>query len=171
MSAVHVSAPTMPVELSEVSRQGIDAWLSKYPEDQKQSAIIPALRILQDENGGWLTNALVEAAADYLEMPRVAAYEVATFYSMFELHECGRHKISICTNISCMLMGAETVVEHVEKKLGIKLGETTPDGRISLHVEEECLAACNCGPMMMVDGNYHEFLTPDKLDEILDGLD
>ena len=169
MSAEH--ATTGPIALSETSRENIDAWLAKYPPDQRQSALIPALTIVQEGNGGWLSNAHMDAVADYLGIPRVSAYEVGTFYSLFDLHPCGRHKISICTNISCMLMGSDSIVEHVERKLGIELGETTPDGRISLHKEEECLAACNGGPMMMVNGHYHEKLTPAKVDEILDGLE
>ena len=156
--------------LSPAVREQIDQWLAKYPDDRKQSAIIPALTIIQQDHGGWLTPELVEAAADYLQMPRVSAFEVATFYSMFELHRCGRHKVSICTNIACMLMGSDTIVAHVENKLGVKLGATTADGRISLHREEECLAACHNGPMMMVDGHYHERLTPERVDKILDAL-
>ena len=99
------------------------------------------------------------------------AYEVANFYSMLETEPVGRHSISICTNISCMLCGADRVVEHVEKKLGIKMGETTADGRIFLKIEEECVAACVGAPMMIVDGHYHEKLTPEKIDKILDGLE
>ena len=102
-----------------------------------------------------------------LEMPRIAVYEVASFYSMFETRPVGRHSISICTNVSCMLAGSDTIVEHVEKQLGIKTGESTEDGRIYLKREEECLAACCAAPMMMVDHVYHENLTPKKVDEIL----
>ncbi|MGB0723480.1 MAG: NADH-quinone oxidoreductase subunit NuoE [Gammaproteobacteria bacterium] len=170
MSAEHTEA-TGPVELSAAAREKIDAWLAKYPAEQRLSASIPALTIVQEENGGWLNEPLMDAVALYLGVPRVSIYEVATFYSMFDLHRCGRHKISICNNISCMLMGADTIVGHIENKLGIKLGETTEDGRISLHKEEECLAACPGGPMMLVDGHYHENLTPEKVDEILDGLE
>ena len=169
MSAEH--ADTGPVELSQASRDRIDHWLTKYPPDQRQSALIPALTVVQEENGGWLSRAHMDAVADYLGIPRVSAYEVGTFYSLFDLHPCGRHKVSICTNISCMLTGSDSIVDHVERKLGVKLGETTPDGRISLHKEEECLAACNGGPMMMVNGHYHEKLTPQKVDEVLDGLE
>lgn len=170
MSNAHEATDEV-VELSDASKAAIDKWLAKYPEDQRQSAIIPALRILQDENQGYLTNPLVEAAADYLRIPRVSAFEVATFYSMFEMHHCGKHHVSVCTNISCMLMGADNIVEYVQNKLGIRLGESTDDGRIYLHKEEECLAACNGGPMMMVDGHYYERLTPERVDEVLDALD
>ena len=108
--------------------------------------------------------------AEYLQLPPIQVYEVASFYSMFETHPCGRHHVSICTNISCMLNGAEDLVAHVEKKLGIKLGESTPDGRIFLKQEEECLAACTGAPMMMVDHVFHENLTPEKVDKMLDEL-
>jgi NADH-quinone oxidoreductase subunit E len=101
----------------------------------------------------------------------VWAHEVASFYSMFDREPVGRHKVNICTNISCWLNGGDAVVEHVEKKLGIRLGETTEDGRITLKVEEECLAACVGAPMMVVDGHYHENLTVEKVDEILDALE
>ena len=124
----------------------------------------------QDQNGGWLSRDLIGAVAEYLDIPPVWAAEVASFYSMFDLAPVGRHKVNICTNISCWLNGAEDVVKHVENKLGIGLGETTEDGRITLKIEEECLAAC-CGvPMMVVDGHYHENLDVEKIDEILDGL-
>ena len=113
----------------------------------------------------------MNAVAEYLGLAPVHVYEVATFYSMFDLEPVGKHKVNICTNISCMLMGADDVVSHCEQKLGIKLGETTADGRITLKIEEECLAACTGGPMMVVDGHYHTKLTPEKIDEILDNLE
>ena len=104
----------------------------------------------------------MDAVAAYLGLPPIQVYEVATFYSMFETKPVGRHHVSVCTNISCMLRGSQEIVEHVEKKLGIKTGESTPDGRIYLKREEECLAACNNAPMMMVDHVYHENLTPEQ---------
>jgi NADH-quinone oxidoreductase subunit E len=158
------------VTLSHHARAEIDRWLRKYPADQKQSAVLAALREVQHEHGGWLTVPLMDAVADYLGMPRIAVYEVASFYSMLETKPVGRHSISVCTNISCMLCGADDIVAYIEKKLGIKTGETTKDGRIYLKREEECLAACCGGPMMMVDHVYHENLTPEKVDRILDGL-
>ncbi|MEE9342768.1 MAG: NADH-quinone oxidoreductase subunit NuoE [Gammaproteobacteria bacterium] len=152
-------------------RECIDHWVSKYPSDQKQSAVISALHAAQENNGGWLTRELMDAVAEYLEMPPVAVYEVGTFYSMLELEPVGRNMVAICTNISCMLCGSDTIVDHVEKKLGIKIGDTTEDGRITLKNEEECLAACIGGPMMTVNGHYHENLTPEKVDQILDTLE
>jgi NADH-quinone oxidoreductase subunit E len=157
--------------ISADSRAQIDAWLAKYPPEKRQSAVLHALHVVQVQNGGWVSRELMDAVADYLGMPRVLVYEVGTFYSMIELEPVGRHMVALCTNISCMLCGAESLVEHVEKKLGIRLGETTPDGRITLKHEEECLAACSAGPMMTVNGHYHEKLTPEKVDAILDGLE
>jgi len=159
------------VLISPTARAEIDHWLAKYPEERKQSAVIAALTAVQHENGGSLTNELMDAVADYLDMPPIAVYEVASFYSMFDLEPVGRHKISVCTNISCMLCGGEKIVEHISTKLGIKLGETSSDGKFTLNREEECLAACSGAPMMVVDGHYHEQLTVDKVDAILDGLE
>ena len=157
--------------LTAESRERIDVWLAKFPPEQKKSAVLSALQIAQEQNGGWVTSELMDAVADYLDMQPVEVYEVSTFYSMIEIEPVGRNMVALCTNLSCMLCGAETIVQHVERKLGIKLGETTPDGRITLKLEEECLAACAGGPMMTVNGHYKENLTPDKVDEILDGLE
>lgn len=157
--------------LTPESRTRIDAWITKYPADQKQSAVLSALQIAQEQNGGWVSRELLDAVADYLDMPPVLVYEVGTFYSMIELEPVGRNMVALCTNLSCQLCGAENLVEHVENKLGIKLGETTADGRITLKLEEECLAACTGAPMMTVNGHYHEHLTPEKVDEILDALE
>lgn len=157
--------------LNHHSLEEIDQWLERYPDDQKQSAVLAALRAAQHQNNGYLTVELMDAVAEKLEMPKIAVYEVASFYSMFETEPVGKHCVAICTNISCMLMGSETIVNHVEKKYGIKLGESTPDGKIFLKVEEECLAGCDGGPMMQVDHVYHMKLTPEKVDEILDALD
>ena len=157
--------------LSEHAREEIDRWLAKYPPDHKRSAVLAALREVQHENGGYLTTELMDAVADYLELPPIAVYEVASFYSMFELKSVGRHSISVCTNISCMLCGSDAIVAHIEKKLGIKTGESTSDGKFFLKREEECLAACAGGPMMQVDHVYYENLTPEKVDQILDGLE
>jgi NADH-quinone oxidoreductase subunit E len=157
--------------LSEKCRAMIDKWTAKYPADKKQSAVLPALTIVQNENNGWLKPEQMDAVADYLGMPPISVYEVATFYSMLDTEPVGRHKISVCTNVSCMLMGGEEIVRHIENKLNIKLGGTSADNRFTLKCEEECLAACGGGPMMTVDGHYHENLTPEKVDTILDGLE
>lgn len=157
--------------LSEQTVKSIDHWVAKFPAGKQRSALIQSLMAAQHQNGGWLTRELVEAVAHYLDLPPVWAHEVASFYSMFDLKPVGRHKVNLCTNISCWLNGAENLVAHVERKLGIRMGETTADGRITLVQEEECLAACCGAPMMVVDGHYHEKLDEQKLDAILDGLD
>ncbi|MGD8999199.1 MAG: NADH-quinone oxidoreductase subunit NuoE [Granulosicoccaceae bacterium] len=157
--------------LSEEVRHEIDHWLTKFPEDRRQSAVIPALTAAQEHNDGHLTEELMDAVARYLGMPPVSVYEVATFYSMFNLKPVGKYVINVCTNISCMLMGSDTIVDYLEKRLGIKMGETTADGKFTMKVEEECLAACAGGPMLAINGHYYEKLTPERLDEILANLD
>lgn len=157
--------------LSDHSREEIDHWLTKFPSNQGRSAVLAALRAAQHQNQGYLTHELMDAVAAYLELPPIYIYEAASFYSMYELEPVGRHSVSICTNISCMLCGSDDIVAHIENKLGIKVGESTPDGRIYLKQEEECLAACCGAPMMMVDHVYYENLTTEKVDQILDALE
>ena len=156
--------------LSETARDEIDRWIAKYPPQHKQAAVMAALRIAQDQNSGWLSNELIEAVAEYLDMPPIAVEEVATFYTMYDLRPVGRHKVCVCTNIACQLNGSDRIMEHLRNKLGVKAGETTPGGKFTLK-EVECLGACGGAPMMMVDKTYHENLTPEKVDEILDKLD
>ena len=158
-------------QLSAHAREEIDELLGHFPAEQKKSALLGALTVVQHENNGFLTEEIMEAVADYLELARIEVYEVASFYSMYELKPVARHNVAICTNICCMLMGSQTLVDHVEKKLGIRIGESTADGRIYLKKEEECLAACAGGPMMQVNHVYYEKLTPEKVDEILDSLE
>jgi NADH-quinone oxidoreductase subunit E len=157
--------------LNDKTRATIDHWVAKFPPDRKRSALIQSLMAAQEQNGGWITKELTEAVADYLDLPPVWAHEVVSFYSMFFTRPVGRHKVNICTNISCWLNGAEGIVDHAERKLGVKLGGTTEDGRITLVREEECLAGCCGAPMMVVDGHYHENLDVERLDRILDGLE
>jgi len=157
--------------LSEHVREEIERWKARFPDDRQRSAVIGALHAAQHENDGYLTPELMDAVAEYLELPSIQVYEVATFYSMFQTKPVGRHNVAICTNVSCMLRGADDIVEHVENKFGVKLGESTGDGRIYLKREEECLAACCGAPMMMVDHKYYENLTKEQVDAILDGLD
>ena len=154
--------------LSPHLREEIDRWVARFPAGRQRSAVIAALHAAQHENYGYLTRELMEGVAAYLGLPAIQVFEVASFYSMFETKPVGRHSISVCTNISCMLCGGEEMLAHVEKRLGIKVGESTADGRFFLKREEECLAACNNAPMMMVDHVYYENLTPEKVDEILD---
>jgi NADH-quinone oxidoreductase subunit E len=160
----------MSEELSVHVREEIDRWVAKFPADRRRSAVIAALHAAQHDNNGYLTTPIMDAVARYLGLPNIQVYEIATFYSMFETKPVGRHHVSVCTNISCMLRGSQDIVDHVEKKLKIKTGESTPDGRIFLKREEECLAACTGAPMMMVDHVFHENLTPEIVDELLDAL-
>ena len=156
--------------LSSDIKNKILSFKDKFPEGRQRSAIIEALHLVQHKNEGYLTPELLGEVAEVLDVPAMYVYEVATFYSMFSTKPVGRNNVAICTNISCMLRGADEVVDHVEKKLEIKIGESTSDGRIYLKKEEECLAACCGAPMMMVNHEYHENLTPEKIDEILDKL-
>lgn len=156
--------------LSAETRAEIDRWVAKYPAEERQSAVMAALRLAQDQNGGWLSNELMDAVADYLGMPAIAVYEVASFYSMYELAPVGRHKICVCNSISCLLNRSEGIIEHLENKLGVKVGEVTGDGRFSIK-EVECLGACIDAPVVQIGTTYYEKLTPEKLDDILDGLE
>ena len=154
------------------TKEQINHWLTKYPPEQKRSAILPALHLVQEQNGGHLTEPLLNAVAEYLELPRVAVYEIATFYSMFHLKPMGKYTISVCSNISCMLCGAEDILKHLEDRLGIKTSETTADGKYTLLREGECLAACGNAPMLQINHErYYENLTIEKVDKIIDALD
>ncbi|MEZ5538236.1 MAG: NADH-quinone oxidoreductase subunit NuoE [Thiolinea sp.] len=158
--------------LTGFERAELEKWLARYPEDQRQSAVLGALRAVMHEDH-YLSVPKMDAVAEYLGMPAIAVYEVASFYSMFETDEktAAKYSISVCTNVSCMLCGSDDILAHIENKLGIKLGESTPDRRFFLKKEEECLAACCNAPMMQVNHVYHTDLTPEKVDEILDGLE
>lgn len=152
--------------LSEKRIAEIDHWIAKYPADQRQSAVMSALRIVQEEHG-FLSPQLKEAVADYLGMPSIAVNEVASFYTMYENKPIGRHLISVCTNISCQLRGSKDVVKYLENRLGIPTGQTTTDGRFTLRTAE-CLAGCANAPMMQIDKHYHENLTHETIDQILE---
>jgi NADH-quinone oxidoreductase subunit E len=157
--------------LSGHTREEIDRWRAKFPQQRQRSAVLAALHAAQHQNDGHLTRELMEAVGEYLDLPAIKVFEVAAFYSMFETEPCGRHSISVCTNISCMLRGGEAILGHIENRLGIKVGESTSDGKFHLKREEECLAACTGAPMMMVDHKYFENLTPTVIDEILDAIE
>ena len=157
--------------LSDHTRSEIDRWVAKFPEGRQRSALLSALQVAQHENKGYLTRDIMDAVAEYLNLQPIEVYEVATFYSMFETKPVGRHSISVCTNISCMLRGADDIVSHLEQRLGIKLGESSDDGKFYLKMEEECLAACCGAPMMMVNHQYYENLTAQKVDKIIEKLD
>ncbi len=157
--------------LSAHVREEIDRWVARFPEGRQRSAVIAALHAAQHENEGYLTPELMNDIADYLSLPPIQVYEVAAFYSMFETKPVGKHSISVCTNISCMLRGGEDIAGHIEERLGIRTGESTPDGKFYLKREEECLAACCGAPMMMIDHVYYENLTTERVDEILNGIE
>jgi len=154
--------------LSSDSLKKIQGEVAKYPAERKASAVMAALRIAQDEQG-WLSVPLMDYVAELLDMRPIQVYEVATFYSMYDLKPVGRHKICVCTNVSCMLCGSDQIVKHLQQRLGIKFGETTADGKFTLR-EVECLGACVGAPMLQIGDTYYENLTPQKLDEILAGL-
>lgn len=147
----------------------IDIWIAKFPADKKKSAVLMALRIVQDEYG-YLYKELLDKVASYLELPYVAVYEVASFYSMYKLKPTGKYHLKVCNSISCMLCGSGNIVSYLEKKLNIKRGETTEDGLFTLDYAE-CLGACCGGPVLIVnDKHYHENMTEDTIDKILDSL-
>jgi NADH-quinone oxidoreductase subunit E len=164
-----MASPDQILSLSAAARALIDAEVAKYPDDQKQSAIMAALRIAQAEHG-WLPPALIETVADYLDMPAIAAYEVATFYNMYDTRPVGRHKLTVCTNLPCALMGANEIADHLREKLGIGFGETTEDGRFTLK-EGECMGACGDAPMCLHNNHVmHTRLTREQIDALLETL-
>jgi NADH-quinone oxidoreductase subunit E len=155
--------------LSAEAIEKIEYELKKYPEDQRQAAVMSALRIAQTENG-WLSPECIVDVAEYLRIPEIAALEVATFYNMYDLEPVGKHKITVCTNISCMLRDSDTIVKHLQDKLGVGFNEVTPDGKFCLK-EGECMGACGGAPLMHINNTImHENLTPEKVDEILKEL-
>lgn len=155
--------------LSKEAIQKIDYELTKYPADQRKAAVMSALRIVQTERG-WLSKESITEVAEYLRIPEIAAMEVATFYNMYDLNPVGKYKITVCTNISCMLRDADGIVDHLKTTLGIGFNEITPDGKFCLK-EGECMGCCGGAPLLHVNNTQmHEFLTPEKVDEILKEL-
>lgn len=155
--------------LSQQAIEKIEVELGKYPEDRRQAAVMSALRIVQMEQG-WLSKESISAVAQYLRIPEIAALEVATFYNMYDLEPVGKYKITVCTNISCMLRDSDVIVDHLQQKLGIGFNETTPDGKFCLK-EGECMGCCGGAPLMHINNTHmHEFLTPEKVDQIIEGL-
>ena len=156
--------------LSNESIAKIDYELTKYPADKRQAAVMSALRIVQTERG-WLSKESITEVAEYLRIPEIAAMEVATFYNMYDLQPVGKYKISICTNISCMLRDSDSIVNHLQTKLGVGFNEVTADGKFCLK-EGECMGACGGAPLFIVNNHtMHEFLTVDKVDAILEALE
>ena len=157
------------MSLSADSLKKIDREVAKYPVDQKQSAVMGALIIAQDEKG-WLATETMDEVAGVLGMPPVAVYEVATFYGMYNLKPTGRHKLTLCTCLPCGLQGSLAAADHLKAKLGIDFGETTPDGRFSLK-EGECMGACAMAPVVLVNNKkMHDYMSNDKLDALLKEL-
>lgn len=155
--------------LSQETRQKIDRELRKYPADQRQSAVMSALAFAQDEHG-WLSTEIMDAVASYLGMPPVAVYEVATFYTMYNVKPQGRFKIAVCTNLPCALSGANAAAEHLKQKLGVGFGETTADGKFTLK-EGECMGACGDAPVLIVnDRRMCSFMSDARLDELVGEL-
>jgi len=155
--------------LTTDSLKKIDREVAKYPPDQKQSAVMSALIIAQDEKG-WLSSEVMDYVASYLDMPPVAVYEVATFYSMYNLEKMGRHKLTLCTCLPCGLQGALAAADHLRERLGIDFNETTPDGRFTLK-EGECMGACAMAPVLLVNNKkMHDYMSNEKLDQLLEGL-
>ena len=152
--------------LSADSLKKIDQAIAKYPRDQKQSAVMAALAVAQDEKG-WLSTETMDFVAQYLGMPPVAVYEVATLYNMYNLAPAGRHKICVCTNLPCALSGAGEAADHLKRRLGVGFDETTPDGRYTLK-QGECFGACGDAPVMLVnDKKIMSFMTPESIDKLL----
>lgn len=155
--------------LSKEAIEKIDYELTKYPTDQRRAAVMSALRIVQMERG-WLSKESISEVAEYLRIPEIAAMEVATFYNMYDLSPVGKYKITICTNISCMLRDSDVIVDHLQQKLGVGFNEVTPDGKFCLK-EGECMGCCGGAPLLHINNaTMHEFLTPEKVDEILKEL-
>ncbi|MFD0913096.1 NADH-quinone oxidoreductase subunit NuoE [Methylophilus luteus] len=155
--------------LSAEAIEKIEYELSKYPKDRRQAAVMSALRIVQMERG-WLSKESISEVAKYLRIPEIAALEVATFYNMYDLEPVGEHKITICTNISCMLRGSDEIVEHLQHKLGVGFNEVTADGKFCLK-EGECMGCCGGAPLLHVNNSQmHEFLTTEKVDALINEL-
>lgn len=155
------------ISFSEAALLEIEKIKKRYPPGKQKSALIPVLHIAQAENDGWLSPEVMDYVASLLGILPIEVYEVASFYSMFNLKPVGKCVIEVCRTSSCWLMGAEDIIRYIEKKLGIKEGETTPDGMYTLKTVE-CLGSCGTAPMMQVWASYHENLTYEKVDKILE---
>ncbi len=165
MSAV----PEHRALLSAAARARIDREIAKYPPERRQSAVMAALAIAQDEHG-WISKEIMQEVADYLQIPAIAVYEVASFYAMYNTEPVGKFKITVCTNLPCALSGANRAAQHLRKKLGIDFNETTADGRFTLK-EGECMGACGDAPVLLVNNKRMEsFMSDDKLDALIDEL-
>jgi NADH-quinone oxidoreductase subunit E len=156
--------------LSEATLQKFDREIAKYPAGQRRSAVMACLALAQEEIG-WLPPEAIEAVAGYLRIPPIAAFEVATFYNLYDLKPVGKYKLTVCTNLPCALSGAYHAAEYVKQKLGIGFNETTPDGKFTL-VEGECMGACGDAPVMLVNNRHMcSYMTPEKIDQLLEGCE
>lgn len=158
--------PVEKIILPKPITDKIDAWILRYPPEQKKSGVFEALRLMQIENGGVLTIPILDAVADYLAMPKIAVYEVATFFTMFRLNPHGKHVIELCTNVSCMLNGAEELLAYLKETLKVDVNEISQDGLFTIK-EVECLGACVNAPVAQVGTTYYEGLTREKLDQLI----
>ena len=154
------------MKFSEETLQLIDKIIKRYPEGRQKSALLPVLHLAQAESNGWLSSEVMDYVASLLNILPIEVYEVATFYSMYNLKPVGKCLIEVCRTSSCWLCGAEDIIDHIEKKLNIKVGETSADGMFSLKAVE-CLGSCGTAPMMQIGEKYHENLTCEKTEEIL----
>jgi len=165
MSAV--PKPSNPLSAAAIAK--IEREAAKYPAERRQSAVMAALAVAQDEHG-WVSKEVIDAVAELLGMPPIAVYEVATFYAMYDTSPVGRHKITVCTNLPCALSGGNQAAKHLHEKLGIGFNETSPDGRFTLK-EGECMGACGDAPVLLVNNKRMcSFMSNDRLDELLDEL-
>lgn len=171
MSASAASGAHQPGEFvfTDENLQRARDIIAKYPEGRQASAVLPLLDLAQRQNENWLPRAAMDYVADLLEMPRIRVYEVATFYTMFNLSPVGKHFVQVCTTTPCWLKGSDDIVDACRRKLGIDIGETTDDGRFTL-VEVECLGACVNAPMMQINDDYFEDLTPETVESLLDAV-
>src|SRR5919112_166266 len=162
------TAPTKP-QFSPAAQAEIKRLLTHYPEDRKKSALLPILHIAQAEFGGWVSPAVQDKVAEILDIQPIEVYEVATFYTMFNLKPVGKHVLEVCRTGPCMLRGADQLISHLENRLGCHVGENSADGMFTLKTVE-CLAACGFGPMLQIREEYYENLDPEKVDQLLDDL-
>jgi NADH-quinone oxidoreductase subunit E len=154
-------------KFSDEKLKKVDEIIARYPAGKQKSALLPLLHLAQDEFGGWLSVETMDYVAELLKLEPIEVYEVATFYSMYNLKPVGRYVFEVCQTGPCMLKGCDEIIEHIKRRLNIKVGETTPDGMFTLKTAE-CLGACGYAPMMLLGKYFREHLSPERVDEIID---
>ena len=169
LKAVTTTEGTPPFSFSAEGLAECKRLMARYPEGRSKSALLPILHVAQSENDGWLSVNAMDAVADLMGLQHIEVYEVASFYSMFHLRPVGQHVLEFCRTTPCMLRGSDDLIAYTEKKLGIHVGETTKDGMFTLKAVE-CLGSCGSAPMLQCGAKYHENLTPEKVDALIDGL-